>query len=200
MSENVKNGILIAVAALTIINTGIILTEDDGVSYEKTAIDQSSTSPNANAVNNQTPDQQLAAQQQNNQQANVVKPPAGPKTKIKFTETEYDFGEVKQNTRNPKVFTFKNTGDEPLIISNAKGSCGCTVPRYPREPIPPGETGEIEVVYSPGSQKNRQTKTVTITANTEPATSVLKITANVVPDENATGGNNQPDQTIQVGS
>jgi len=200
MSENVKNGILIAVAALTIINTGIILTEDDGVSYEKTAIDQSSNSPNANAVNNQTPDQQLAAQQQNNQQANVVKPPAGPKTKIKFTETEYDFGEVKQNTRNPKVFTFKNTGDEPLIISNAKGSCGCTVPRYPREPIPPGETGEIEVVYSPGSQKNRQTKTVTITANTEPATSVLKITANVVPDENATGGNNQPDQTIQVGS
>ncbi|HRN42636.1 MAG TPA: DUF1573 domain-containing protein, partial [Vicingus sp.] len=74
-----------------------------------------------------------------------------------------------------------NTGSEPLIIENASGSCGCTVPTFPKEPIAPGKTGEIEVVYSPGTQQGAQTKTVTITANTEPITTTLNITANVHP-------------------
>lgn len=197
MSENVKTGILIAVAVLTLINTGIILTEDDGgVAYEKTALDQGS---NNAATTNNIAANDAVNQAQNNQEANVVTPPSGPKTKVEFSETEYDFGEIEQNTRNPKVFTFKNVGDQPLIISNAKGSCGCTVPRYPREPIAPGETGEIEVVYSPGNQKNRQTKTVTITANTEPATSVLKISANVKAGE-TNEQNNQNSGAVQIGS
>ncbi|MBL4708242.1 MAG: DUF1573 domain-containing protein [Flavobacteriales bacterium] len=116
----------------------------------------------------------------------VIPENTGPKTSIQFAEMEHDFGTIEQNTTNPKVFTFTNSGDTPLIISDAKGSCGCTVPDYPRQPIAPGETGEIKVVYSPGTQANQQSKSVTITANTEPATTVIRIKANVTPGENPT--------------
>ncbi len=103
-----------------------------------------------------------------------------PKTTIQFSEMEHDFGDVYQDSKNEYIFKFKNTGNEPLIIENAVGSCGCTVPEYPKEPIKPGEEGEIKVVYSPGKQKAQQQKTVTITANTEPITTQLKIKANVL--------------------
>ena len=66
-----------------------------------------------------------------------------------------------------------------MLIESARGSCGCTVPNYPKQPIPPGQSGEIEVVYSPGKQKGLQTKSVTIIANTEPRTTVLQIKADV---------------------
>jgi len=103
-----------------------------------------------------------------------------PKTTIQFSEMEHDFGDIYQDSKNEYIFKFKNTGNEPLIIENAVGSCGCTVPEYPKEPIKPGEEGEIKVVYSPGKQKAQQQKTVTITANTEPLTTQLKIKANVL--------------------
>lgn len=102
-----------------------------------------------------------------------------PKTTIQFEESQYDFGDIYQETTNEHIFKFKNTGKNPLIIQSANGSCGCTVPEYPKDPIPPGGTGEIKVVYSPGQQENKQTKTVTVVANTEPSTTVLTITANV---------------------
>jgi hypothetical protein len=98
---------------------------------------------------------------------------------MSFGSNSHDFGSIGQDTDNKKIFTFTNTGSEPLIIENAKGSCGCTVPKYPKEPIVPGGTGEIEVVYKPGKQKNKQTKNITITANTSPSNTVLTITADV---------------------
>ena len=103
----------------------------------------------------------------------------GPKTQITFTNYDHDFGSIMQDTENAYTFKFKNTGNEPLVIENAKGSCGCTVPSYPKEPIPPGGEGEIGVVYKPGKQKNNQTKKVTITANTDPVQTILTIKANV---------------------
>ena len=102
-----------------------------------------------------------------------------PKTTMTFAEFEHDFGNIKQDSENKKVFTFTNTGTEPLIIEAANGSCGCTVPNYPKSPIPPGGTGEIEVEYKPGKQENAQTKTVTVIANTEPKETTLRIKANV---------------------
>lgn len=102
-----------------------------------------------------------------------------PKTTINFAEYEHSFGNIKQDSENKHIFTFTNTGTEPLIIENATGSCGCTVPNYPKAPIPPGGTGEIEVEYKPGKQENAQTKTVTVVANTEPKETTLRITANV---------------------
>ena len=94
-----------------------------------------------------------------------------------FEETEHQFGKINQGEKVSHTFIFKNTGDAPLIINNASGSCGCTVPRYPTEPILPGEKGVIDVSYKPGSQKATQNKTVTITANTNPPQTVLKIKA-----------------------
>lgn len=102
-----------------------------------------------------------------------------PKTTINFAEYEHAFGDIKQDSENKHVFKFTNTGTEPLIIETANGSCGCTVPNYPKAPIPPGGTGEIEVEYKPGKQENAQTKTVTVIANTEPKETTLRITANV---------------------
>ena len=109
--------------------------------------------------------------------------PTGPKTSMNFDAYEYDFGNIAQNSTNKYVYSFTNTGKEPLIISNAKGSCGCTVPRWPKEPVAPGEKGEIEIIYKPGKQKNTQSKTITITANTEPVNTILKVKANVIPDD-----------------
>jgi len=102
--------------------------------------------------------------------------PAGPSTTVNFSETEFDFGTVEMGEKVEHIYKFTNTGNEPLTISNAKGSCGCTVPQWPKEPIAPGEEGEILVVFDTKNKPNKQTKTVTITANTEPAQSFLKIT------------------------
>ncbi len=109
----------------------------------------------------------------------------GPKTSISFPVMQHSFGKVKQNTDNGYTFKFTNTGKIPLVISDAKGSCGCTVPDYPKEPIAPGATGEINVMYKPGGQQGNQSKTVTVTANTEPAQTVLNISADVQVDPNA---------------
>ncbi|MAY82954.1 MAG: hypothetical protein CMP59_02375 [Flavobacteriales bacterium] len=134
-------------------------------------------------------------------EANVPPTPKMDPTSISFEKMEHDFGTIEQNTTNPYTFSFTNTGTEPLLISDAKGSCGCTVPEYPREPVMPGEKGEIKVVYSPGKQKNLQTKTVTLTANTEPATTVLRIKANVNPGADDGEATMDPNSgTIQLGS
>ena len=107
-----------------------------------------------------------------------------PKTSIKFNKDSHDFGNIEQDTENKYSFTFTNTGNEPLKIKNAKGSCGCTVPNYPKEPIMPGKTGQIDVVYKPAKQKGNQSKTVTVSANTNPENTILRISANVnSPDE-----------------
>ena len=63
--------------------------------------------------------------------------------KMDFEATEWDFGEIDQGDAVEYVFKFKNSGTDPLIITNAKGSCGCTVPEWPREPVAPGETGRL---------------------------------------------------------
>lgn len=196
MNENVKNGLIVAIAILTLVNTVVLLTSDSGVSYEKTAVANDNISSNAamnSTVANDSP--QMNAQDD----AFVAEQPKMDPTSIAFENMEHDFGTIEQNTTNPYTFTFTNTGTEPLLISDAKGSCGCTVPDYPREPVMPGQQGEIQVVYSPGQQKNMQTKTVTITANTEPATTVLRIKANVNPGE---GSANDPNagNAIQLGS
>ena len=187
MSENLKNALLVIIAIATLTNTVILLGDSNEVSYERTPI-------NNTAINNAAAN---PADMGAIEPATVIEN-VGPKTQIQFDEMEYDFGVIDQNTTNPKTFMFTNTGDEPLIISDAKGSCGCTVPDYPRQPIQPGETGEIKVVYSPGKQVNQQTKTVTITANTEPATTVLRIKANVTPGED-TGEAANGGQTIELG-
>ena len=84
--------------------------------------------------------------------------------KIEFNKEVHDYGNIKYGGEPYCSFEFKNTGDEPLIISNAKGSCGCTVPEWPKEPIAPGASASIKVKYDtkrPGAIN----KSVTITSN-----------------------------------
>lgn len=100
--------------------------------------------------------------------------------KISFDETEHDFGTIEQGTNVEHTFTFTNTGNAPLVITNATSSCGCTVPTWTREPIAPGETGEMTVKFN-GSGQNQVTKTVRVTANTESGEEQLKIKAFVEP-------------------
>lgn len=95
-------------------------------------------------------------------------------------ETEViDYGEIAANSDGNRVFTFKNVGKSPLIISQVKGSCGCTVPTKPEKPIMPGETGEIKVKYAT-NRIGPFSKTVTITSNAYEDTKVLRIKGRVL--------------------
>lgn len=89
--------------------------------------------------------------------------------KMEFEETEFDFGEVNEGEKVNHVYKFTNTGKVPLLISNARSTCGCTVPEWPKDPIAPGEGGEISVEFNTKNKKNKQSKPVTITANTYPS-------------------------------
>ena len=118
--------------------------------------------------------------------ANEPAVPAGPITALEFEETEYDFGTIMEGEKVVYDYKFVNTGDEPLIIQNAKGSCGCTVPEWERDPIPPGGSSVIKVQFD---SKNKgkvggglQSKRVTITANTDPVNTYLTIKGKVDKD------------------
>jgi len=105
--------------------------------------------------------------------------PTGPTTAMNFGESSFDFGTIDEGEKVSHVYKFENTGNEPLVISNAKGSCGCTVPKWPKNPIAPGESGEILVTFNSKGKTGKQTKRVTITANTDPAQTFLTITGQV---------------------
>ncbi len=90
--------------------------------------------------------------------------------KMTFDEEEFDFGEVAQGDVVEHVFKFTNTGKVPLLISNARSTCGCTVPEWPKELIEPGERGEVMVKFDTRGKSNEQQKPVTIMANTYPTT------------------------------
>ncbi len=111
--------------------------------------------------------------------------------RIAFNEESYNFGTIDEGETVEHVFKFKNTGKEPLVISNARGSCGCTVPEWPKEPIAVGETGEMKVRFNSKGKKNKQKKTVTVTANTWPTQTRIFIEGQVTPapvEEAAAGG------------
>ncbi len=98
---------------------------------------------------------------------------------MSFEKTEIDYGTIQQNADPLRKFKFKNTGTEPLVIKNARGSCGCTVPSYKKEPIMPGETSDIEVRYAT-DRIGVFTKTVTIETNEGDQSRVLTIKGNVL--------------------
>lgn len=105
---------------------------------------------------------------------------------IEFNEVEHDFGEIEAKTPVETVFTYKNVGEAPLVITDIKSSCGCTVPKdWSTEPLAVGETGQFTVKFN-GSGTNKVSKTITVTANTEKGKETVKITAFVKPDPNAT--------------
>jgi len=103
----------------------------------------------------------------------------GPR--FKFDKTEHDFGTINEGDVVETVFAFTNVGKSELIITSAKGSCGCTVPEWPKEPIMPGEAGEIKVKFNSYRKPNLQQKQITLRTNTEGGKEILKIRAQVTP-------------------
>ena len=99
--------------------------------------------------------------------------------KIEFKETTIDYGTIEKGADGIRVFEFTNTGDAPLIISNVKSSCGCTVPKKPDGPIAPGETGEIQVKYDTNRVMPIR-KTITVISNADTPTVALKIKGEVI--------------------
>lgn len=104
-----------------------------------------------------------------------------------FDKTEHDFGTIGQREPQQTLFKFTNTGNAPLVITAAKSTCGCTVPEVPKEPIAPGESGELLVKFD-GSGSNAVSKIVTVTANTAKGTEQLKIKAFVTPQDAVPAG------------
>jgi len=107
------------------------------------------------------------------------------KSTIDFESKVVDYGTIEHNADGARKFVFTNNGTEPLIIKNAKGSCGCTVPTWPREPIAPGETAEIGVKYAT-NRVGPFTKTITLTTNASKKPVILTIKGKVNPGEKPT--------------
>ena len=93
---------------------------------------------------------------------------------ISFEKEVHDYGVMEQNGNGQCEFVFTNTGTEPLLITNARGSCGCTVPDWPREPIAPGASSAIKVKYDT-KRLGLINKSVTITSNAETSTKIIRI-------------------------
>ena len=103
-----------------------------------------------------------------------------PPTKIEFTETSYDFGEIKQGDVVEHTFVFKNIGDNDLILKNVKPTCGCTALDWPKEAVKPGETGEIQTRFNSRGKMGKQYKYFTVEYNGNPAIERVAFTGNVV--------------------
>jgi len=117
---------------------------------------------------------------QNSKSASEIKSQGGPE--MTFESEVIDYGTIPQHADGVRTFKFTNTGTAPLIISNAKGSCGCTVPTWPKKPINPGESAEIQVKYAT-NRLGPINKSVTVNSNANEAIKVLRIKGEVVEKE-----------------
>ncbi len=102
---------------------------------------------------------------------------------ISFNEDFHDFGKLSSDEIVSYAFKFTNTGKSILVISNVATSCGCTVTDYPKKPVKPGEESMIDVKFDTKGKHGLQTKSITVIANTEPATTTLRIQASIVEPE-----------------
>jgi hypothetical protein len=103
--------------------------------------------------------------------------------KIAFEKSVHDFGRVIEGEKITYAFRFSNPGDNDLLISDVKASCGCTVPEFTKEPLKPGEKGHIKITFDSSNRKGFQNKSITVISNTIPSTTILKIKAQVVVPE-----------------
>ncbi len=105
--------------------------------------------------------------------------PDGPLPVMQFEQTEHDFGVINEGQKVSYTYKLKNTGEVPLIIQDAKPSCGCTAPDWTKTPIPPGGEGFVKAEFDSNGKPNAQNKTITVTANTWPKTTRLSFKAMV---------------------
>ncbi|MEZ4887054.1 MAG: DUF1573 domain-containing protein [Chitinophagales bacterium] len=144
-----------------------------------TACSQSS----ANEVQNKSVPETVTETVVNSDEGETAEVENIPKTTMTFASMIHDFGNIEEGEKVLHVFTFTNSGDEPLIINSAEGSCGCTIPDWPKEPIAPGMESNITIEFNSKGKAGNQTKTVTINANTDPNPTRLTIKAQVAKAE-----------------
>ena len=99
---------------------------------------------------------------------------------ITFEEKSHNFGGINQGEKVQYDFVYKNTGSEPLIISNVRTSCGCTAPNWSKEPLPVGESATLKIVFNSTGKRGMQNKIITITSNATNNPERVKITGNVI--------------------
>ena len=114
--------------------------------------------------------------------------PEGPLPVAAFTKTEHDFGTITEGQVVEYTFSVKNTGAAPMVIQDAKPSCGCTVPDWTKQPIAPGGTGFVKAKFDSNGKPGIQNKTITVLANTYPKQTVLRFKAMVTPKSASTDG------------
>lgn len=160
--RNFLVGLLILGATLTACSDNAAETSDENLVME-VADDPETVKANEQALKELKEQQELEA-------ASV--------TSMTIDKEIHDFGKVVDGVENHCTFTITNTGTKPLVLSDVKASCGCTTPSKPEGPIAPGKSDKIEVGFKP-SGKGVSEKTVTITANTEPRITVVRVKADV---------------------
>ncbi|MGB0294621.1 MAG: DUF1573 domain-containing protein [Flavobacteriaceae bacterium] len=105
---------------------------------------------------------------------------AQEKAEIQFKEETIDYGKINRGSDGLRVFEFTNTGDAPLVITNVRSSCGCTIPKKPEEPILPGQQGKIEVEYDTNRAAGPFRKAITVSSNASNPTKILKIKGELI--------------------
>jgi hypothetical protein len=113
--------------------------------------------------------------------------PEGPLPAITFEKSEHDFGTIKEGDKVTYIYKLKNTGEAPLIIQEAKPSCGCTAPDWTKTPIPVGGEGFVKAEFDSNGKPNIQNKTITVIANTWPKETRLSFKAMVTPKPEGSG-------------
>jgi hypothetical protein len=125
----------------------------------------------ADAINPSVIDNPVTASTEKNSKDNVPV--------LKFDSDTHDFGTIVEGEKVSFAYKFRNVGNATLVIRAAQGSCGCTVPEYPKDPVPPGGEGIINVTFNSEGKEGKQDKTVTIISNTMPNTYTLNVIGNV---------------------
>ncbi len=102
---------------------------------------------------------------------------------VSWDKTSHDFGTFQEESgKQTATFTFKNTGSENMVITNVRSSCGCTSPDWTKTPVKPGEEGYVKATYNPTNRPGKFAKSITVTTNATPSTTVLRINGNVTPE------------------
>lgn len=114
--------------------------------------------------------------------------PEGPLPVAQYSETDWDFGTIKEGDKVSHTYRVVNTGEAPLIIQDVKPTCGCTAPDWTKTPIPPGGEGFVKAEFDSQGKPNMQNKFVTVTANTWPKTMKLSFKAMVTPKPDGSQG------------
>ncbi len=99
---------------------------------------------------------------------------------LTFKSPDHDFGKVNAGEKVGCIFTYTNSGDADLVITSATASCGCTVPKFDKKPVPPGGSGTIEVIFDTSGREGMQTKTVVVQSNAENNLVILRIIADIM--------------------